>query len=157
MATIYSTFDHTMKIPPNFKGLAGKGGFTKEFKAGEPVEVPDKIAAYYTKNWSKKYKYAQHIEAPPFYTPEEEKEPEPPKVFEPLEFLDANYNNIEEALEKVEKREDLLALAKFLRLGSYFKQKNERIKERIIADIKAKKAQQEKLDKQSAGKAGAEE
>ncbi len=148
MATIYSTFDHTLKIPPYFKNLTKKDPFVQEFKAFEPVEVPNHIAEYYTKNWGNKYRYADEEQLEDIFeegNPEEYENTN--EEFNALDFLSENDENIEEAIEGLEKKEEIHAIAKFLRLNSYHKQKNERIKERIIEDIKAKKKQQELLDK----------
>jgi len=105
MARIITTFDHTLKIPPHFKKLTGKEWYVKELKAGEATEVPDHIAAYYTANWATKYKYADAEEVP-FYTKEELKEKEKPKEFEAIEFLETNYDNIEDAVNAIEDRKN---------------------------------------------------
>lgn len=147
MARIVSGFDHVMKIPPNFKKLTGKEWYVKEFKADEPTEVPDHIAAYYTANWAKKYKYAEAEEVP-LYTEEENQEPEQPKEFEPIDFIETNYDNIDDAVNAIEDRKELIAIAKLLKFSGYIKQSNPRLKERIINDINAKKAHEAELNKE---------
>lgn len=142
MALIVTTFDHTLKIPPHFKGLVGKDWFEKELKANEPTDLPDKIAEYYTKNWGKKYRYA-YDEEKSIYTPEEIKkgEQEPPKEFDAMTFLADNYQNIEVAVNEITDRKQLFKIAEALKFSDFVKQKNDRIKERIINDVKVKTSQ----------------
>lgn len=152
MARIVSTFDHTIKIPPGFKKLTGRESFTQEFKAGEAVEVPDHIAEYYTKNWSKKYRYAD-AEDESIYTPEEMAQGENlPKEFDAMKFLEDNFNNIEEAVTGLTDRKQILEIAKVLKFKAAHNQKNEKLKERIVNDIKVKKAHEEKLAKNEEAK-----
>lgn len=151
MARIITTFDHTLKIPPHFKKLTGKEWYVKELKAGEATEVPDHIAAYYTANWATKYKYADAEEVP-FYTKEELKEKEKPKEFEAIEFLETNYDNIEDAVNAIEDRGQILEIAKVLKFSGHLKQSNDRLKARIISDITVKKEHEAELAKKESAK-----
>lgn len=151
MPLIIATFNHTMRIPPNFKGLTGKDWFVKEFIAEEPTEVPEKIAEYYTKSWSSKYRYAGRVEEP-FY-PSTGKENEPPKEFDAVDFLEENYNNIEESIRSLTDRKKLFSISEVLKFNPGYKQQpTERLQERIINDINVKKAHEEKLAKNEEAK-----
>lgn len=148
---VVTTFDHTLRIPPNFKNLVGREGFVKELKAEEPTQLPTKIAEYYVTNWSKKYRYADAQEMETFTlipgndAGNKEKEP---KEFDPLQFLEDNFQNIEEAVNALTDRKQIFELAKTLKFGSgYHTQKNDRLKERIINDVKTKNAHQDELEK----------
>lgn len=147
MVQIIAKATTTLKIPPNFKGLTGREWLIIEFEAGVPTEVSDKVAEYYTKNWDKKFKYA---------TDESESELEndgseddEPIEFDPIDFLEKNYDKVDEAINELTNRKELLALCKALRFNSYVKQSNERLKERIINDIAKKKELDAEINKGS--------
>lgn len=142
MAKIISKIDIELKIPPYFKGLTGRDWLTIEFKKGEPKEVSEKVAEYYTRSQPKKFKYAEQEDFE-FYKPEEITEP--PAEFDANEFFEKNVENIEEAINAITERKPLFAICKFMGLTNYVTQSKERLKERIISDIKIHKEQQEKL------------
>ncbi len=120
-----------------------------DLPAGKPVNVPDYVAKYFIKNRPQRYRYAN--EPAPVETENIPQETNEIK-FNPVEFLQNNYLRIEEALQPL-KRKELLTVGKQLGLKGIFNQKDNRIIERIVVDIKTKEKQQEELDKhKEAGK-----
>lgn len=144
MAFIISKSTITLKIPPHFKGLTGKEWLVIELEAETPTEVSEKVAEHYVKSWSNKFSYANEPEQvsplgnnnPPIDTPKE---------FEAIEFLEKNYDRIEEAVNELTEMKELFLIAKSLRLNGYHQQQMPRLKERIINDITKKKEQEEKI------------
>lgn len=145
MAKIISKIDTKLIIPPGFKGLTGREALEIEFKAGEITEVSDNVAEYYTRSRPKVFRYAE-VEDFQLYTEEEKKE-QTPAEFDALKFFEDNVENIEEAIRSTIDRKKLFAIAKFMGLTGYVTQDSDRIRERILADIKVQKEQQEKLNK----------
>lgn len=148
MARMIATIDITLKIPSNFKSLTGKQPIEIELKAEVPSEeLSDNIVNYYTKNRPKVFRKLG--EPAPETTPKGESGNIIPGEFNALEFLETNFENIPEAISQLQDpvRPKLLKIAKTLKLNDYIKQSNERIVDRIIVDIKAKKDQDEKLNK----------
>lgn len=146
MAKIISKIDTKLIIPPGFKGLTGRESLEIEFKAGEITEVSERVAEYYTKSRPKVFRYAE-TEDFQLYTEEERKE-QPPVEFDALKFFEENVDNIEEAIRNLIDRKKLFAVCKFMGLTGYVTQDSERIKERVLADIKIQKEQQEKMSNQ---------
>lgn len=145
MAKIISKIDITLKIPPYFKGLTGREPLEIGLKAGEITEVTDKIGEYYTRSRPKIFRYAEHEDFE-LYTEEEKKE-QTPAEFDALKFFEENSENIEEAINGLDNKKQLSALCKFMGLTNYVTQTKERLKERILADIKIQKEQEERLNK----------
>jgi len=142
MALIISKIDTTLKIPPFFKGLAGKSWVVIEFKKEEPKEVPENIAKYYTTSRPKIFRYPDAEEFI-LYT-EAQKLLEPPVEFDALKFFEENAEHIEEEISKLDNKKHLSAICLFMGLTGYVTQSKERLKERILADIKIQKEDQEK-------------
>jgi len=140
MVPIVAQCNITLVIPPGFKGLTN-GKFVQEFKPGIPVMVPEKIAEYYTSNWSNKFRYANG-EMEEFHEPQTSSKIE--EEFQPVQWIEDNYENIE-AVKELD-RSKKLAVAKVLKLTGVHKQTNERVDNRIIHDIKTKTEQQKKLE-----------
>jgi len=146
MALIISTVNTSIRIGPNFKNLTGKKPFAIDLKADTPTEVPNHIAAYFTSNRPHVYRYAN--------------EPAPKKKeggvltttglpkgeFDPVDFIDENADDIENAVNALTKRDEIYAIAKLFKLGGAHKQKIDRLKERILTDIKAKKGALKNVD-----------
>lgn len=143
MANIISKIDTKLIIPPHFKSLTGKKALEIEFKAGKVKEVPDNIAEYYTKSRPHVFRYADEevIWNEENNGKEEEVSEE---EFDAQEFFDKNVDRIEEAIQNITDRKQLFAISKFIGLTNYGNQSNERIKERIINDIKIQKEVAEK-------------
>ncbi len=144
MPYIISKVEKRLVIPPKMRGIfPNKETLTIDLPAGKAVNVPKYVADYYTKNRPHVYRYAN--------VPEPTKEPIPQATaeikFDPVEFLEANYSQMEEALQTLTERKNILAVGTKLGLTGIFKQKNERIKERILQDIAVKNRQQEELNK----------
>jgi len=142
MALIISKIDTTLKIPPYFKGLAGKTWLVIEFKKDVPTEVSEKVAEYYTKSRPKIFRYPDAEEFI-LYT-EAQKSSEPPVEFDALKFFEENAEHIEEEISKLDNKKHLSAICIFMGLTGYVTQSKERLKERILADIKIQKENQEK-------------
>lgn len=144
---IISKVEKTLDIPPHMRGLfPNKERIVIYLQAGQPTSVPDYVAKYFTKNRPHVYRYANEP-APVENTPEEGNKEENKFDFDPVEFLELNYSRIEEAMQTLTQRKEILAIGNKLGLKGIFNQKNERIIERIIVDVKAKQKQQEELDK----------
>jgi hypothetical protein len=144
MALIISKIDTTLKIPPYFKGLTGKNWLVIDFKKDEPKDVSDKVAEYYTKSRPKIFRYPDAEEFI-LYTEAQKAEQPPDEEFDALKFFEDNQDNIENAVNELFERKHLFAICKFMGLTGYVTQDKPRIKERIIADIKIQKEQQEKI------------
>jgi len=147
MAKIISKTTTTLKIPPNFKGLTGKQWLVIDFEADTPTEVPDNVAAYYVKSWSNKFRYAkEEVQISPLGNEgNKNNTPPPPEEFEPIKFLEQNYDRIEDAVNELTDRKQILKLCESLHFKGYHTQKTDRLKERIINDIEVKKKQEEEI------------
>lgn len=145
MGKIISKIDTTLRIPANFKNLTGKEPLVIELKAEEPTEVPENILNHYTKH--RPHVFRRSGEPAP-EAPKGGDINDLPKEFDPVGFITENYDSIEAGINTLEdpQRPKLFKLSATLRLSGYHTQSNERIKERIIADIKAKRQQEEKLN-----------
>lgn len=139
MALIISTVDIPIRIRPNFKHLTRKEPFQADLKAGQPTELPDHIAAYFVQNRPHVYRYANQPPPEKKIGGELTKTGLPKGQFDPLEFVEENAENIEEAVNGLDNRQQILAIAKLLKIKGTNRQKTVRIKERILTDIKAKK------------------
>lgn len=135
MPNIISKIDIQLVIPPKMRGIFPNERTMKlDFEAGVAKEVPEYVAKYYTSNKPKIFRYEDAE------LPEEDETIEEPAVkkrrkFDPIEFLELNYLNINEALIQLERKE-VIAVAEKLGLKSIRRQTNERIIERIMQDIK---------------------
>ena len=139
-----SKIDIRLDIPPKMRGIfPNEERLLIDLKAGEPTEVPKYVLDYYTKNRPHVYHDVKktEIEAEP-----EDKPTIKPK-FDPLEFRESYYSQIEEGLQTVSDWRDLQNIAKTLGLKGAHKQTKERVIERIIHDVKVKNTQREELDK----------
>jgi hypothetical protein len=143
MSRIVTRADITLKIPPHFKNLTGKEPYVQEFKAGVPVEVPERIAVYYTKSWPGKFRYAND----PVVEETENEDSKTFTEFNPVQFLIDNQGNYEQALKDLS-RKDLNSVAKQLGLIGFYKQKTEQVVERIANDIKIQIEKEAKLQGQ---------
>lgn len=145
MAKIISKIDTIIKLPPNFKNLCGKEGFTAKLKAYKSVEVPDVIAEYFVTNRGHVFAYLDEIEGKNDET-ETETETENnnnPEEFNAIDFLERNINNEFLELELSELTlENLKKIAEILNLTGYNKQPKDRLIERIVTDIEIKKNQE---------------
>lgn len=145
MPKIIANIDITLKIPPNFKNLNPSNTWLEiEFTAEEPKEVTQQIADYYTKNRPQVFRKEKAAEVHPM---EKIENPPPVKEFDAVVFLQENYDNISAGLETLENpvRPKLMTICKLLKFNDFTKQKNERLFERIINDIEAKKKHDEKM------------
>lgn len=139
MSLIIATVDIPIRIGPNFKHLTGKEPFQADLKAGVAKELPDHIVAYFVQNRPHVYRYANQP------APEKKtggvltKTGLPKGKFDPLEFVEENTENIEEAINNLKKKDEVYSIAKLLKLKGANKQSINRMKERIITDIKARK------------------
>jgi len=148
MAKIISKIDTILQIPANFKNLTGKEPLTIKLIAEEPKEVPDNILAHYTKH--RPHVFRKEGE-PELEKPQGGNIEDLPLAFDPIEFITNNYENIESGLETLEDpiRPKLFALCQALKLSGYNTQKNERMKERIVVDIKTKIEQSKKIGEEA--------
>lgn len=146
---IISKIDTTIRIPANFKHLTGKQPIEITLKAEEPTEVPENVLEYYTKHRSHVFRKAGEPKPEELKRPTQEDLDKIVNAFDPVGFIGDYYENIEDGLESLEDpiRPKLFEIAKTLKLNAFVNQKNERIKERIIEDIKAKMEQEAKLNK----------
>lgn len=145
MPYMISKVDITLDIPPKMRGIfPNEKRLLIPLKAGEPTPVPDYVLKYYTKNRPRVYRDAKLPE--PAAAIQESPKPQKQK-FDPVEFLEQNYNRIEEALKSLEDRRDILAVGKTLGLKNIHTQKSERVIERIIHDVEVKNRSQEELQK----------
>jgi hypothetical protein len=144
MALIISKIDRKLTIPPYFKGLTGKQWLIIEFVKEVPKEVSDKVAEYYTKSQPKNFRYPDAEEFI-LYTDIQKAEQPVDEEFDALKFFEDNQENIENAVNELFERKHLFAICKFMGLTGYVTQDKPRIKERILADIKIQKEQQDKL------------
>ena len=146
MPFITCKIDRTLRIPANFKGLTGRTEALKiEFKKDVPKEVSKKIADYYVKNWGKFFRYSDEPDMATLEPkPSENKEP---KIFNAIDFLDENHDDIENALNNLEKpvKPKLVEICNVFRLTGYEKQTNGRIIERLVDVVSKKMGQDEKL------------
>lgn len=129
-------------IPRKMRGIfPNEKELIIDLPAGVPVEVPDYVLNYYTKNRPHIFRLASEPE--PIIEPEVDTEP---TRFNPIEFIEQNYSNIKEPLEGLKRRE-LNLVATQMKLTGFYNQKAERVIERIVFDINAKQKQQEELEK----------
>lgn len=135
MAFIISKIDTEITFPAWHKANPSKNELTVIIKQDEINEVPDLVAERLTKARPHVYRYADEDEKPNAESPTEPEE----SVFNATEFLAENANNIEEALTNLSRRE-LFAICKAMKLGNYALLTSERIRERIIKDIKIQTA-----------------
>lgn len=147
MQTIISKVDRVLTIPPYMRGkFPNKETLKIEFKAEVPQEVPDYVAEYYTRNWGKIFRYADQEAIPEEQSKESEDNEE--DTFQPLEWLEVNYSNVEEAIKQLKWRE-VQAVSKALNINSYG-QSRERVEDRIVHDIAVKNKQQEEMEEHKA-------
>jgi len=146
MSRIVTRADITLKIPPHFKNLTEKEPYVQEFKSGEPVEVPERIAAYYTKNWSGKFRYDND----PVIEETKNEDSKTLTEFNPVQFLIDNQGNYEQSLKDLSRR-DLNNVAKQLGLTGFYQQKTDRVIERVLNDIKIQMEKETKLQGQGQG------
>ena len=146
MAKIISKIDTKLMIPPGFKGLAGREAVEIEFKAGQIKEVSDKIADYYTRSRPKVFRFAEQEDFE-LYTEEQKKE-KVPAEFDAMKFFEETEEHSEEAITSLSNRKHILAVCKLMGLSVNLTQTNDRIKERILSDIKIQKEAEEKLTNQ---------
>jgi len=149
-----SKIDITLSIPAKMRGIfPNKKSMEVKLKAGDNL-VPEYIADYYSESrphvFSKVYDVGEEIEGTPEIPgqpePEIPEEPLPPVTeFDPVEFLERNYEHIETALEDIG-RNDLVKLAKFLKLSKApNREKSKTLVNKIIHDIKVKQKQAKEL------------
>ena len=150
MGFIISTVDTAIKIPPNFKHLTGKDPYEVLLKAETPTEVPDKILDYFTKHRPHVFRRGgeQSLKSKTPGT-KEELDKILAEEFNAEEFLIENHENMAEAIDRLgeKARQKMFKIASLLKLSNYQQQSNDRLKERIVNDIKAKKDHAEKLTK----------
>lgn len=141
---IISTIDITLQIPPKMRGIfPNEKPLLIPLKKDVPTEVPDYVAKYYTQNRPHVYRLASE----PKPEPEKPEKPEndPPK-FDPVQWLEFNADNIDEAILQLE-RKDLLMVGKALNLTGIYQQKTERVQERVINDVKVRQKHEGDLAK----------
>jgi len=135
------------------------------FKAKEPIEIPDDIAEIYTKAYPHIYQFASaddenenkddatspkgmwispegmddHIPSEDIHKGMDSHNEKNSTEFDPVDFLEENHSNIEEALLKLGRKE-LIEIAKILGLSTG-NLKNERLIDKIIQEIKIRDGQ----------------
>jgi hypothetical protein len=114
-----------------------------ELHAGEPKEVPDYVAKYYVKNYPHVYRYTNQPKPEEVIIP---KEKEKEIKFDPVGFLELNYQRVEEALKALDRKEVLL-VGKSLNLTGIYNQATQRVIDRIVQDIEMRNKQAEELAK----------
>lgn len=135
MPNIISKIDIQLVIPPKMRGIfPNEKTMRIDFEAETPKEVPDYVAKYYTSNKAKIFRY-EDAELSEEDEETEKVEVKRPRKFDPLEFLEMNYLNIQDALIQ-EERKNVIAVAEKLGLKSVRRQQTDRIIERIVKDIK---------------------
>lgn len=143
MSYIVSTIDITIRIPKKMRGIfPNEKPILIELKKEVPAEVPDYVAKYFIKSRPHVYRYASEPKPEPIV----EVSTRPKDAFDPLKFLEENYTNIEDAL-KTLNEDDLHNVAKTIKLTHFWKQKPDRIIERIVHDIKVKEDQKQEIIK----------
>jgi len=143
MPYIVSKINIRLDIPKKMRGIfPNEERLIIDLIAGEPKKVPDYVAKYYTSNRPHVYRYAdkQFEEEPKEEIPTRE------DIFDPVSFLELNFARIDEALKQLP-RKNVLAVAVTLNLTGIYRQKTERIIERIVHDIEMKNKQTEELEK----------
>ena len=143
MPFMVSKINKRLIIPPKMRNkFPNEERLIIDLVAGEPKNVPDYVAKYYTSNRPHVYRYAdkQFEEEPKEEITTREDE------FDPVSFLELNYARIDEALKQLP-RKNILAVAVTLNLTGIYRQKTERVIERIVHDIEMKNKQTEELEK----------
>jgi len=131
MGYIISKITTEITFPPYHKMNKSRKPLTIHINKDEINELDDEICKFLVTSRPHVYRYADEEEIP--FSDVEDYEND--KGFNAKHFLIENIDNIENALLQINRKE-LFAVCKALRLTNYFSQTNERIRERIINDIK---------------------
>jgi hypothetical protein len=137
MPLIIAKVTKKLIIPRKMRGIfPNEKELIIDLPAGVPTEVPKYVADYYIENRPHIYRLATDP------APIEPEKPNTEKViFDPIEFMAQNYNNIGPALKELN-RAQLLKVGNSLKLFGIHKQPDDRIIERIVYDIATKENQQ---------------
>ena len=135
MGYIISKITTEITFPPYHKMNQNRKPLTIHINKDEINELDDEICKFLVTSRPHVYRYADDEEVP--FSDVEDYEND--KGFNAKHFLIENVDNIESALLQINRKE-LFEVCKALRLTNYFTQTNERIRERIINDIRVQSA-----------------
>ena len=135
MGYIISKITTEITFPPYHRINQSRKPLTIHIKKDEINELDDEICKFLTTSRPHVYRYADEEEVP--FSDIEDYEND--RGFNAKHFLIENADNIESALLQINRKE-LFEVCKALKLNNYFSQTNERIRERIINDIRIQSA-----------------
>lgn len=151
MPLLICKVDKELVIPPKMRGIfPNEETLRIKFTANKPTSVPDYVASYYIKNYPRIYWLSE--KQPP--KPEANQRPETTagkkneSDFDAIEWIATNIETYEEAVQELD-RQKLFQVCKVLRFKNYINQKDDRLRERIIQDIKIKNKQSEEIGKEA--------